>query len=135
VLARRISPPKLIHATRLVVAQNGDVLWTSHVRYQLTCVTWPPRRDDVECQLRFGSWTLSADLLRLQTMDRSAGSEPLAVAPAPPAPAANIAAGDFYVRSSDWELTSTTVAGHEVEYPPSTSTDETVAAAHKVDHS
>jgi len=24
----------------LVVGQNGDVLWTTHVRYQLTCVTW-----------------------------------------------------------------------------------------------
>lgn len=109
----RISPPKLIHDTRLIVAQNGDVLWTSHVRYQLTCVTWP-RRDDVECQLRFGSWTLSADLLRLQTVDRSAGSDPIT---SPPGPAANMAAGNFYVRNSDWELTSTTVAAHEVEYP------------------
>ena len=96
------------------MAQNGDVLWTSHVRYQLTCVTWP-RRDDVECQLRFGSWTLSAELLRLQTQDRSAGSDPLASPPG--GPAANMAAGDFYVRNSDWELTSTTVSGHEVEYP------------------
>ena len=102
----------MIHDTRLIVAENGDVLWTSHVRYQLTCVTWPPRRDDVECQLRFGSWTLSADLLRLQTVDRSAGSD----AHAATAPA-NMAAGDFYVRSADWELTSTTVAAHEVEYP------------------
>ena len=109
----RISPPKLIHDTRLIVAQNGDVLWTSHVRYQLTCVTWP-RRDDVECQLRFGSWTLSAELLRLQTVDRSAGSDPLVPIPGS---AANMAAGDFYVRNSDWELTSTTVAAHEVEYP------------------
>lgn len=109
----RVSPPTLIHDSRLIVAQNGDVLWTSHVRYQLTCVTWP-RRDDVECQLRFGSWTLSADLLRLQTVDRSAGSDPV---PVPPSPAANMAAGDFYVRNGDWELTSTTVAAHEVEYP------------------
>jgi len=100
----------LIHNTRLIVAQNGDVLWTSHVRYQLTCVTWQ-RRDDVECQLRFGSWTLSADLLRLQTVDRSAGRDPA------PGPAANMASGDFYVRNADWELTSSTVAAHEVEYP------------------
>lgn len=107
-----ISPPKLIHDTRLIVAQNGDVLWTTHVRYQLTCVTWP-RRDDVECQLRFGSWTLSADLLRLQTVDRSADSDAQ-----PPGPAAaNMAAGEFYVRNGDWELTSTTVAAHDVEYP------------------
>lgn len=113
VLFNAISPPKLIHSTRLIVAQNGDVLWTSHVRYQLTCVTWP-RRDDAECQLRFGSWTLSADLLRLQTVDQSAGSAPV---PVFPGPAANMAASDFYVRSRDWELTSTTVAAHEVEYP------------------
>jgi len=109
----RVSPPTLIHDSRLIVAQNGDVLWTSHVKYQLTCVTWP-RRDDVECQLRFGSWTLSADLLRLQTVDRSAGSDPV---PVPPSPAANMAASDFYVRNGDWELTSTTVAAHKVEYP------------------
>jgi len=104
----------LIHDTRLIVAENGDVLWTSHVRYQLTCVTWP-RRDDVECQLRFGSWTLSADLLRLQTVDRSADDDPGPLAS--PVAAGNMAAGDFYVRNADWELTSTTVAAHEVEYP------------------
>jgi len=101
----RVSPPKLIHDTRLIVAYNGDVLWTSHVRYQLTCVTWS-QRDDVECQLRFGSWTLGAELLRLQTVDQSAGDDPL-----------RPAAGDFYARNSDWELTSTTVATHDVEYP------------------
>ena len=76
----------------------------------LTCVTWPPRHD-VDCQLRFGSWTLSADLLRLQTADRPAPQPP-----GPPSPASNMAAADFYVRSADWELTSTTVAAHEVEY-------------------
>ena len=96
-----------------MVAENGDVLWTSHVLYQLTCVTWPQparRHDTVECQLRFGSWTLSADLLRLHTVDRSAG-------PAPSSGSATsvAAAGEFYVRNVDWQLTSTTVAAHEVQ--------------------
>ena len=100
VLTCRISPPTLIHDTRLIVAHDGQVLWTSHVRYQLTCITWPPRQD-VECQLRFGSWTLSSDLLKLQTVDRSAGAP----------------ASDFYLRNNDWQLTSTTVAAHDVEYP------------------
>ena len=93
----RISPPKVIHDTKLLVSSNGEILWVSHIQYDMTCVT-SPAQEESECEMKFGSWTLNTELLRLTSV-----SETLDLA--------------NYVDHVEWALAQSFVTTSVFEYP------------------
>ena len=93
----RISPPKVIHDTKLLVSNNGEILWVSHIQYDMTCVT-SPAQEESECEMKFGSWTLNTELLRLTSV-----SETLDLA--------------NYVDHVEWVLAQSFVTTSVFEYP------------------
>ena len=94
-----MKPPKVIHDTKLLALNSGLIIWVTHVLYDLSCPSSSIRRpDEPDCELRFGSWTLNADMVRMQGLTNHLDTT-------------------YYIRHHEWDLIKSRVKSSELQYP------------------